>query len=610
MPGITGIIGQGPNDERCATLDRMLDVLRREPFYSCGSSRQDRAGLAAGWAVHAGSFSDANPVWNAARTVCLILNGEEFADAETIAELRRDRPPTPAAQADYIVRWYEELGDAFLERLNGSFSGLLVDLRRDKVLLFNDRYGLARVYVHEAAGAVHFASEAKSLLRVLPQTRSIDALGLAEYSACGCVLQNRSLFSGIGLLPPASCWTFVRGALESKRTYFDVRSWEQLPRLGAGEFHARLDETFTRILPKYFRGSVPIGMSLTGGLDGRMIMAASGHAPGTLACYTFGGTYRDCTDVSIARAVARVCGQAHQVIPIGPEFLAEFGELAERAVYVSDGAMDVTGSVELHANQRARAIAPIRMTGNYGSEILRSNVAFKAQALSSRLFSEDTVELGKRAARTYHEEATGRQLSLITAKQVPWHHHSRLAVEQSQLTMRSPYLDNELVALSYRAPAGAESSKAPALRFIDEHNPSLGRIATDRGLVHRRIPVLTTLLNLYQEFTFRAEYAYDYGMPQRLARIDHAARSLKLERLFLGRHKFYHFRVWYRDTLGPYLRDVLLDPKASTRPHVRPGSLDRLVAEHLAGTHNHTTEIHQALSIELMYRQLIERDWA
>ena len=609
MPGITGVIGQGPNDARCAALDRMLDVMRREPFYSCGSFRQDRVGLAAGWAVHQGSFSDANPIWNASRDVCLILHGEEFADTATITGLRRGLGSATAAQADYIVRWYEELGDAFLERLNGSFSGLLIDLRHDKVLLFNDRYGLARVYVHEAAGSVHFASEAKSLLRVLPQTRCLDPVGLAEYAACGCVLQNRTLFSGIGLLPPASCWTFVRGALESKRTYFDVRSWEQLPRLGADVFYARLDETFARILPKYFRGSVPIGMSLTGGLDGRMIMAASGHAPGTLPCYTFGGTYRDCTDVSIARAVAHVSGQEHRVIPIGAEFLAGFRDLAEQSVYVSDGAMDVTGSVELYANQRARSIAPIRMTGNYGSEILRSNVAFKAQALSRKLFSEEALRLGEHAVRTYEHEAQGRRLSLITTKQVPWHHHSRLSVEQSQLTMRSPYLDNELVALAYQAPVGEELSKGPALRFIHEHNPSMGRIATDRGLVHRRIPALTKLLNLYQEFTFRAEYAYDYGMPQWLTRIDHAARLLRLERVFLGRHKFYHFRVWYRDELGSYLKEVLLDPKASTRPHVCPGSLDRLVREHLAGTHNHTTEIHQALSMEFMYRQFVERDW-
>ena len=53
------------------------------------------------------------------------------------------------------------------------------------------------------------------------------------------------------------------------------------------------------------------------------------------------------------------------------------------------------------------------------------------------------------------------------------------------------------------------------------------------------------------EFTFKAEYAYDYGMPQWVARIDHVLSPLHLERLFLGRHKYAHYRVWYRDVLVP-----------------------------------------------------------
>jgi asparagine synthase (glutamine-hydrolysing) len=108
---------------------------------------------------------------------------------------------------------------------------------------------------------------------------------------------------------------------------------------------------------------------------------------------------------------------------------------------------------------------------------------------------------------------------------------------------------------------------------------------------------------------FRAEYAYDYGMPQWLAPIDMALKPLRPERVFLGRHKFYHFRVWYRDKLSAYLRDVLLDPRSSNRPHLAPGRLETLLNEHVAGTHNHTTALHQALSIELIHRQLIERKW-
>jgi len=55
------------------------------------------------------------------------------------------------------------------------------------------------------------------------------------------------------------------------------------------EFYDHLNETFARILPKYLGGANSVAMSLTGGLDGRMIMAWANPTPGALPCYTFGG---------------------------------------------------------------------------------------------------------------------------------------------------------------------------------------------------------------------------------------------------------------------------------------------------------------------------------
>ncbi len=118
-------------------------------------------------------------------------------------------------------------------------------------------------------------------------------------------------------------------------------------------------------------------MSLTGGLDGRIIMAWANVSPGKLPCYTFGSTYHDCTDLRIARVVARLCRQPHHTIVLDTQFFRDFQKLAEKAILVSDGSMDVTGSVEIYVNQIAKNIAPIRLTGNYGSEILRGNVAFR-----------------------------------------------------------------------------------------------------------------------------------------------------------------------------------------------------------------------------------------
>ena len=151
------------------------------------------------------------------------------------------------------------MGYGFLEKLNGWFSGVLLDLREQKFVLFNDRYGVNRIYYHEDKAGFYFSSEAKSLLKILPATRQLDLRSLGELFSCEAVLENRSLFSGIALLPPGSAWVFSRGEPVKKKAYFKRETWESQPELSEGDFYEKLKETWARVLPKYFRGKQSVG---------------------------------------------------------------------------------------------------------------------------------------------------------------------------------------------------------------------------------------------------------------------------------------------------------------------------------------------------------------
>lgn len=591
MPGIAGIISRSPSLELTNLVETMIGSMRHEASYRSGTQEFQTAGLSVGWTAHGDSFAEA-PVWNETRDVCLIFSGECFAKGGMMV-----------AQ---IVQLYQKCGVAFLEGLNGWFSGVLIDLRLKLAFLFNDRYGLSRIYTHQTTDTFYFASEAKALLRILPTLRQLDLAGLAEQFSFGCTLQNRTLFPGISLLPPSSIWSFSPECAVKKKTYFQPNVWEDQAPLDAESFYSALRDSFPQLLAPYLEGEQKVGMSLTGGLDGRMIMAWAKNAPGTLPCYSFGGTYRDCADVRLARKIAALCGQSHQVIPVDGDFLRDFQSLAEKAVRISDGTMDVTGAVEIYANRFAREIAPVRLTGNYGSEILRGNVAFRPGFNDLSLLTPEFSNLLSTAAQTYVKESLGNRTTFIAFKQVPWHHYSRLAVEQSQLTLRSPFLDNDLVSLVYRAPREAVSSASPALRLIADGRPALGEMPTDRGLLLRP-KTLTPLHNLWQETTVRAEYAYDYGMPSWLAKVDHGLSPLHLERLFLGRHKFYHFRIWYRDQLASCVKEILLDRRSLSRPHLIGKQVEKMVNEHTSGRQNHTRSLHKLLTVELTQRQLLEQ---
>ena len=416
----------------------MVDAMLHEPTYVTGTLSEPSLGIHVGWAAHAGSFSDCMPAWNETRDVCLVFAGEDFTDRDDIARLRARGHDCEAGSAHYLVHLYEESGLRFLRALNGWFSGVLIDLRESRAVLFNDRFGLHRLHYHERPDGLYFASEAKSLLRVLPELRRIDHAALAELFRCGCVLQGKTLFPGIEQVPGGAMWTVTPQGGVAKGQYFESQEWERQPPMSDAEFRESFGATFARVLPRYFRGTGDVAMSLTGGLDGRMIMAYARPSPGALPCYTFAGEYRDCADVTIARVVAAMCGQPHQTLSVGRAFCDEFGTLAERSVYFSDGAMDVTGSVELYANRLARRISPIRLTGNYGSEIVRGNIAFGPGNVAKGFLSEEFLPHFRAAEHAFDSARDCTDLSFVAFRQVPWYHYARFSVEQSQLTPRSP----------------------------------------------------------------------------------------------------------------------------------------------------------------------------
>jgi len=613
MPGIVGLITRMPRKQTEPVLLRMVEAISHEKFYASGVLVDEPLGIYVGWAERKGSFTDGMPFTNERGDVSLVFSGEEFPDPGTAKWLKRQGHRFDEGGASYLVHLYEE-DHSFPVSLNGRFHGLIIDRTRGTATLFNDRYGMHRIYYHESKEGFYFATEAKAILAVQPELRRLDPRGLGEFVSCGCVLEWRSLFQSIYVLPGGSVWDFQNGSVTRKGTYFTPREWEDQEPLEPGSYYQKLRETFSQNLPRYFKSQEQIGISLTGGLDSRMIMAWHKPALGSLPCYTWGSMFRDCQDVIVAREVARVWEQPHKVISVGEEFLSRFPHYAERSIYLTDGCVDVSHSADLFINEKAREIAPVRMTGLYGGEVLRSWRSrgssgvrgFKPVEPLHGLFRPEFLGRVHEARETYAQLIQGHPLSFNVFRQAPWHHYGNLALEETQLSMRSPFLDNDFVRTVFRAPESACASDDICLQLIADGSAALRRIRTDRGVGGGPGRLSAAASRTLLEFLFKAEYGYDYGMPQWVAQIDHLLSVFRLQRLFLGRHKPYHYRVWYRDYLSEYVREMLLDPRSLSRPYLDRRRVESMVEGHLKGNRNYTTEIHNVLTLELLHRIFID----
>ena len=105
----------------------MLETLRHEAFYACGTYIDEQEGIYAGWCARRDSFADGMPLVNERKDVALLFAGEVFAEPDSAAQLRQRGHELGARPASYLVHKYEDEGARFFAGLNGRFHGLLVD---------------------------------------------------------------------------------------------------------------------------------------------------------------------------------------------------------------------------------------------------------------------------------------------------------------------------------------------------------------------------------------------------------------------------------------------------------------------------------------------------
>ena len=604
MPGIAGIF----NSEHTADCERLVEAMvasmRNEPFYVSGTHATPGMGIYVGWVAHKNSFAANQVFLNEQHDIALIVAGECFVDSNTLIGLRK-KGHRIENENDWIVHLYEEKGEQLFEKLNGLFSGVLIDKRLGKAFLFNDRFGVERIYWHENHRSIYFASEAKALLRVLPELRTFDEKGVAQFFGYGCTLEGRTLFQGIQLLPGASLWSFEGGRSHERRTYFSSGIWELQPLLSAEAFEARFQETFERIVPRYFESDSVIGISLTGGLDTRMIMACLPDAGKKPLCYTFSGETGETFDDRLAAEVARACGFEHRLLRIGVDFFSDFASHVDRTVYATDGCLGATGAHEIYLNSLARQFAPTRLTGNYGSEILRGVSTFKRLGLSPRLLNRDFATFTDLVAKPVTKE---NPVTFAAFHEVPLKLFGSLAASRSQVVFRSPYLDNELVALAYQAPNALRRSQDPGLLFVKNNNDVLSKIPTDKGYVSDGSRLAEFARRCFSRVTFKLDYFYNEGFPNLLSPFDPYLRFFASTAKILGLHKYLHYRIWFRRELAPYVQDVLGDSRTRQMPFWDSTFLEYLASEHIRGRKNYVLEIDAVLTLEavdrLLFREL------
>lgn len=206
----------------------------------------------------------------------LTFNGEIYNYLELRSELvKLGHVFYTRSDTEVLLKAVHEWGEAALQKLNGMFAFALWDERSRRMFVARDRFGEKPLFIGRGRlGTVVFASEMKSILVHPLIPCSVDSRAVARYGN-GAWYEDDALtfFEGIERLPAAHAAWFREDGTEERRWRYWTPNYTDIDHdIKPRDAVERFAELMQRSVNLRLRADVPVGSSLSGGLDSSVIV--------------------------------------------------------------------------------------------------------------------------------------------------------------------------------------------------------------------------------------------------------------------------------------------------------------------------------------------------
>ena len=265
------------------------------------------------------------PMANEDGSVVVVYNGEIYNYPE-LRELvlARGHRLTTHCDTEILPHLYEDEGIAFAARLNGIFTFALFDRTRRTLFLGRDPLGVKPLVYTIRDGKLAFGSEAKAVLASGLVSPEIDEASLHLSMNVRYIPGDRTFFAGIRRLPPGHVLEFSGGRSRLQQ-YADI-DWTPDPARSKDEWLEGIRHHYAGAVKRQLISDVPVGVSLSGGIDSSSIVAMLRRATsGPIQTFSLG--FDEPTDeTGDARFVAQTYGTEHQEVVLREPALAHLAD--------------------------------------------------------------------------------------------------------------------------------------------------------------------------------------------------------------------------------------------------------------------------------------------
>ena len=278
MCGIAGIISPDKSVLNYVALKKMADSLahRGPDGEGLWINKNHRAGLAhRRLSIIDLSGAAAQPM-HYMHQYCIVYNGEIYNYIELKKELKKSGYHfDTTSDTEVILAAYDCYKEKCVQYFDGMFSFAIWDEKERTLFAARDRFGEKPFYYYYEKEVFAFASEMKALWAA-GIGKSIDNKMVLNYLSLGHVQnpanKSQTFYKNIFSLPPSHYLTFNAESDQLLiENYWDIDKQAQI-KISEENAIQSLDELLTTAVSRRLRSDVPIGASLSGGLDSSSIV--------------------------------------------------------------------------------------------------------------------------------------------------------------------------------------------------------------------------------------------------------------------------------------------------------------------------------------------------
>lgn len=264
------------------------------------------------------------PMSDHEESVWVIFNGEIY----NFAEIRRELEAfghvfRTKSDTEVIIHGYKQWGDDVLNHLNGMFGLAIWDVRRKRLVLARDAFGIKLIYYRIDGGRLYFGSEMRAVRATMDDRAEIDPTSLNLFLRNRFTPSPYTILKGIHKLAPGTKLTVQDGNYEVSRWY-QFKPAPFSPPKSLDEAREELLELYKGAIRRQLISDVPVGLLLSGGLDSALLLGLMNLNGDSWPTYTvgYGSSFAD-DELADAAESARILGARHSSITITKSIFEE-----------------------------------------------------------------------------------------------------------------------------------------------------------------------------------------------------------------------------------------------------------------------------------------------